>query len=71
MSSHELMDDAVEERLLRLENQVRTDKMMVAFVAEFSRSDPELINAIFFADYGAHHASQCRANHYVPNRIGL
>ena len=52
MSSHELMDDAVEERLLRLENQVRTDKMMVAFVAEFSRGKSELINAIFFADYG-------------------
>ncbi|MBX9836371.1 MAG: dynamin family protein [Burkholderiaceae bacterium] len=52
MSSHELMDDAVGERLLRLENQVRTDKMMVAFVAEFSRGKSELINAIFFADYG-------------------
>lgn len=52
MASHELMDDAVEERLLRLENQVRTEKMMVAFVAEFSRGKSELINAIFFADYG-------------------
>ena len=52
MSSHDLMDDAVQERLLRLENQVRTDKMMVAFVAEFSRGKSELINAIFFADYG-------------------
>lgn len=52
MASHELMDDAVEERLLQLENQVRTDKMMVAFVAEFSRGKSELINAIFFADYG-------------------
>ena len=52
MSSHDLMDDAVEERLLRLESQVRTDKMMVAFVAEFSRGKSELINAIFFADYG-------------------
>ena len=52
MSSHELMDDAVAERLSRLENQVRTDKMMVAFVAEFSRGKSELINAIFFADYG-------------------
>ena len=52
MSSHDLMDAAVQERLLRLENQVRTDKMMVAFVAEFSRGKSELINAIFFADYG-------------------
>lgn len=52
MSSHELMDAAVQERLHRLEDQVRTDKVMVAFVAEFSRGKSELINAIFFADYG-------------------
>lgn len=52
MSSHELMDAAVQERLQRLEDQVRSDKVMVAFVAEFSRGKSELINAIFFADYG-------------------
>jgi len=52
MASHELMDAAVQERLQRLEEQVRSDKVMVAFVAEFSRGKSELINAIFFADYG-------------------
>lgn len=52
MASHELMDASVQERLQRLESQVRTDKVMVAFVAEFSRGKSELINAIFFADYG-------------------
>lgn len=52
MDSHELMDAAVQERLQRLENQIRSDKIMVAFVAEFSRGKSELINAIFFADYG-------------------
>ncbi len=52
MASHELMDAAVQERLQRLEDQVRSDKVMVAFVAEFSRGKSELINAIFFADYG-------------------
>ncbi len=52
MSSHELMDAAVQERLHRLEEQVRSDKVMVAFVAEFSRGKSELINAIFFANYG-------------------
>ena len=52
MSSHDLMDAAVQERLHRLEEQVRSDKVMVAFVAEFSRGKSELINAIFFADYG-------------------
>ncbi len=52
MKSHDLLDAAVEERLHRLEAQVRSDKVMVAFVAEFSRGKSELINAIFFAGYG-------------------
>ncbi len=52
MKGHELLDPAVEERLQRLEAQVGSDKVMVAFVAEFSRGKSELINAIFFAGYG-------------------
>ena len=52
MKDHELIDAAVEERLRKLELQVRSDKVMVAFVAEFSRGKSELINAIFFAGYG-------------------
>ena len=52
MKDHELLDAAVEERLRRLEARVRTDKVMVAFVGEFSRGKSELINAIFFAGYG-------------------
>ena len=52
MKDHDLLDAAVEERLRRLELQVRSDKVMVAFVAEFSRGKSELINAIFFAGYG-------------------
>ncbi len=52
MKDHELLDAAVEERLHRLESQLRSDKVMVAFVAEFSRGKSELINAIFFAGYG-------------------
>ncbi|MGP1628846.1 MAG: dynamin family protein [Giesbergeria sp.] len=52
LSSHDLMDDSVRERMQRLEAQVRTDKIMVAFVAEFSRGKSELINAVFFAGYG-------------------
>ncbi|NTV86666.1 MAG: dynamin family protein, partial [Burkholderiaceae bacterium] len=52
MKDHELLDAALQERLHRLEVQVRADKVMVAFVAEFSRGKSELINAIFFADYG-------------------
>ena len=52
MKDHELLDAGVEERLHRLETQVRSDKVMVAFVGEFSRGKSELINAIFFAGYG-------------------
>ncbi|MCM2355973.1 MAG: dynamin family protein [Arenimonas sp.] len=52
LKDHELLDAAIEERLRRLEAQVRSDKVMVAFVAEFSRGKTELINALFFADHG-------------------
>ena len=52
MREHHLMDAAVSERLHRLESQMRSDKIMVAFVAEFSRGKSELINAIFFSEYG-------------------
>ena len=52
LKEHDLQDSAVEERLRRLETQVRSDKVMVAFVAEFSRGKSEMINAIFFAGYG-------------------
>ena len=51
LKDHELLDAAVEERLRRLETQIRSEKVMVAFVAEFSRGKSELINAIFFAGY--------------------
>jgi hypothetical protein len=51
LRDHDLADSAVDERLRRLENQMRSDKVMVAFVAEFSRGKSELINAIFFAGY--------------------
>ncbi len=52
MKDQDLLDAAVEEKLRLLELQVRNDKVLVAFVAEFSRGKSELINAIFFAGYG-------------------
>nr|WP_254067964.1 dynamin family protein [Acidovorax sp. SRB_14] len=52
MTSHDLMESAMRERLQRLQDQVRTDKITVAFVAEVSRGKSELINALFFADFG-------------------
>ena len=33
-------------------DRLAEDKLVIAFVAEFSRGKSELINAIFFADYG-------------------
>ncbi|TAG25124.1 MAG: dynamin family protein [Burkholderiales bacterium] len=52
LSNNELMDSSISERMQQLEAQIRSDKVMVAFVAEFSRGKSELINAIFFAAYG-------------------
>ena len=48
----ELTDAATEQRLSRSLARLIDDKLSVAFVAEFSRGKTELINAIFFADYG-------------------
>lgn len=52
LRENDLLDAAVSERLRELEAQMRTSKVMVAFVAEFSRGKSELINAILFAGYG-------------------
>lgn len=52
LGNHDLMDASIAERMQQLEAQMRSDKVMVAFVAEFSRGKSELINAIFFAAYG-------------------
>jgi len=52
LKKNQLLDHAVAESLKKLDAQLRTSKVMVAFVAEFSRGKSELINAIFFADYG-------------------
>ncbi len=47
-----LGDAAGEQRLNRILARLTDDKLTVAFVAEFSRGKSELINAIFFAEYG-------------------
>ncbi|OGB31263.1 MAG: dynamin family protein, partial [Burkholderiales bacterium RIFCSPHIGHO2_02_FULL_66_10] len=52
LSDHDLLEAGVRERLDQLHAQVKNDKMMVAFVAEFSRGKSELINGVFFAGYG-------------------
>ena len=47
-----LIDGGGEQQLERALARLRDDRLSVAFVAEFSRGKTELINAIFFADYG-------------------
>ncbi|WP_341677671.1 dynamin family protein [Niveibacterium sp. SC-1] len=49
---NEVGDAQTDLRLAYLLDRLREDKLTVAFVAEFSRGKSELINAIFFADYG-------------------
>lgn len=45
-------DPASHACIARLQARLAEDKLSIAFVAEFSRGKSELINAIFFADYG-------------------
>jgi hypothetical protein len=47
-----LSDAASEQRIARTLARLAEDRLTIAFVAEFSRGKSELINAIFFADYG-------------------
>jgi hypothetical protein len=48
----DLADDASDQRFARAIARLAEDQLSIAFVAEFSRGKSELINAIFFAEYG-------------------
>jgi hypothetical protein len=52
LDDNELNDAQTALRIATLLARLNQDKLSVAFVAEFSRGKSELINAIFFADYG-------------------
>ncbi len=52
LSEHDLLDPADAARVDQLHDRLLADKLLVAFVAEFSRGKSELINAIFFSDTG-------------------
>jgi hypothetical protein len=52
LADGDLLDSQTEQRLKRIRARLAEDKLMVAFVAEFSRGKSELINALFFADRG-------------------
>ena len=52
MIEQALTDPQSEHRFNRLLSRLAHDTLRVAFVAEFSRGKSELINAMFFADFG-------------------
>ena len=52
LREHELLDQPNADLLESLRHRLAGEKLVVAFVAEFSRGKSELINAIFFADTG-------------------
>lgn len=52
LQENEIGDAQSDLRLQYLLDRLREDKLIVAFVAEFSRGKSELINAVFFAGYG-------------------
>src|SRR5438094_2590753 len=52
VADHDLADEPARETLESLGQRLASEKLIVAFVAEFSRGKSELINAIFFADAG-------------------
>lgn len=49
---HDLLDDSTTAWFDGMRQRLAGEKLMVAFVAEFSRGKSELINAIFFSDKG-------------------
>lgn len=49
---HEFSDPHSDLRLEQLLARLRDDRLHVAFVAEFSRGKSELINALFFSEFG-------------------
>jgi len=49
---HDLLDEGLSEWFEAMRHRLQGEKLMVAFVAEFSRGKSELINAIFFSDKG-------------------
>jgi hypothetical protein len=52
LGQQDLTDAQVDLKVQRILERLHQDQLVVAFVAEFSRGKSELINAIFFADFG-------------------
>ena len=61
LNQHDMGSAEIDLRIYDALEALNNDRLTIAFVAEFSRGKTELINAIFFADYG------CRM---LPSEIG-
>ena len=51
LDEHDMGEPEDELRLFEIMQGLRSDRLTIAFVAEFSRGKTELINAIFFSEY--------------------
>ncbi|TQV85358.1 dynamin family protein [Aliikangiella coralliicola] len=49
---NELFNEDIDSRLFKLQESLKSEYLTLAFVGEFSRGKTELINSLFFADYG-------------------
>ena len=65
LADFEVLDAEGSAMLHALHQQLASDRLVVAFVAEFSRGKSELINALFFADVG------CRVLPATPGRTTM
>jgi hypothetical protein len=52
LKRNQLSNDHVDSELSKLQSSLKQETLTLAFVGEFSRGKTELINALFFADYG-------------------
>ena len=52
LEGQQLVEGEIGNRLAGAIERLAEDRLMIAFVAEFSSCMSELINAIFFANYG-------------------
>jgi hypothetical protein len=52
LTGHDMISPENELRVFETIDALRNDRLTVAFVAEFSRGKTELINALFFSQYG-------------------
>ena len=68
LAERDLMRGATAPQIASLRDRLTNEKLVLAFVAEFSRGKSELINAIFFADTGRRilPAVPRRTNLFVP-----